>query len=102
RPCGIPERLGLRNFFELAALAVFPDTVPGKALTVYGNVNSRWQHLHERERAAKIEETVGAAKGVGDHRSGKHYSFLRDGPGDRGGGVRHRVGSVGDDDTILL
>src|SRR5436190_14950580 len=63
-------RLVLRNFLELAALAVFPDPVPGKALTVYGNVNSGRQRLHERECAAQIEEAVGTAKGVGDHRSG--------------------------------
>src|SRR3954470_11762091 len=95
-------RLGLRNFFELASLAVFSDAVPRKTLTVYGNVNSGWQHLHEGECAAKIEETVGAAKGVGDHGSGKHHGFFRHGQGERGGGGRHRVGAVGDDDLIFV
>ena len=102
RPGGIPERLAPRNFFELAAFAVFPDAVPGKTLTVYGNVNSGRQCLHERERAAKIEETVGTAKGVGDHRSGKDHGFFWDGLGERGGGGRHGIGAVSDDDLILL
>src|SRR5882757_3694651 len=56
----------------------FSGRGPGKALTVYGNVNSGRQCLHERERAAQIEEAVGTAKGVGDHRSGYHDCF----PGD--------------------
>ncbi len=59
-----------RNFLKLAAFAIFPDAVPRKIFAMYGNVNSRGERLHERERAAQIEEAVGTAEGIGDHRSG--------------------------------
>ena len=96
------ERAPLGNLLELAALAVFADPVPRKAFAVHGNVNAGRQHLHERERASEIEEAVGAAEGVGDHRAGEHDRFPGNGASHRGGRLRHRVSAVGDDYAILV
>ena len=75
---------------------------PRKTLAVHGDVNTGRQHLHKRERAAEIEEAVGAAKRVWNHRAGQDDGFAETAPRNRGGGSGHRVGAMGDDDPILL
>jgi hypothetical protein len=92
----------LGDLLEFASLAVFPDTVPRKAFAVHGNVNTGRQRLHERKRTAQIEETVGAAEGIGNHRAGKDDGFRGNYGRNRRGGFGHGVSAVGDDDAILL
>ena len=65
-----PKAKGLRAALELTALAILSHTVPGKTFAVHGDVNPMRQRLNERECAAEIEESVGAAKCLGDHRAG--------------------------------
>src|SRR5205807_8771477 len=62
--------LGCLYSFEEARVAVFPHSVPVKAAAVHCDVDARRQRLHERQRAAEIEEAVRAAERVGDHRAG--------------------------------
>src|SRR5580765_1042814 len=57
----------LRVWLEHACLAILPDVIPREALPVHRDVDTDGQCLHERKRAAEVEETVGAAEGVRDH-----------------------------------
>ena len=69
-------------------------------LSVHGDVDAGRQDLHERQRAAEIEQTVRAAEGVGHHRAGQHDRLAGEpGRGQRPRGLDHRVGAVGDDDA---
>ena len=73
-----------------------------EVLAVHRDVDARRQHLRERQRAAEIEEPVGAAERVGHHRAGQHDRLVVEpGRGERARGLDHRVGAVGDDDRPL-
>src|SRR5205807_4202522 len=69
--------LGCLYSFEEARAAVFPHSVPVEAAAVHRDVDARRQRLHERQRAAEIEEAVRAAERVGDHRAREDDGFRR-------------------------
>ena len=76
--------------------------VPREVPSVHGDVDPGRQDLHERQRAAQIEQTVRAAEGVGHHGAGQHDRLAREaGVGQRPRGLDHRVGAVRDDDAGL-
>src|SRR5437588_464563 len=92
---------GSRDLLELAPVAILATAVPGKALAVHRDVDAMRQDLHEGERAAKIEEAIGATEGVRNHRPGEHDRLLRDLRRDRSRRLRHRIRAVRDHDPLL-
>ena len=87
---------------EDAVLPVLPDLVPAEVLAVHRDVDAGRQHLRERQRAAQIEQAVGAAERVGHHRAGQDdRPVVEPGRGKRPRGLDHRVRAVRDDDRSL-
>lgn len=91
----------LRNFFKLPALAIFAHVVPRKIFAVHRNVNAVRQRLHERQRAAEIEQAVRAAERIRNHRAGEDDGFLFNMFSQHLRRFHHRVGAVGDDNFIF-
>src|SRR4051794_37726769 len=89
------------DFLELPAVAVLATAIPGKALPVHRDVDAVRQDLHEGERAAQIEETIGAAEGVRNHRAGQHDRLVADLRGYGGRSLRHGVRAVRDDNALF-
>jgi hypothetical protein len=82
-------------------LPVLDHVVPGEAAAIHGDVDAARQRLHERERAAEIEEAIRAAEGIGHHRAGEHDRLREPRLAQHACGVRHGVGAVGDHDPLL-
>lgn len=49
------------DLLKFAALAIFPDSIPGEPLPVDRDVSAGREQLYEGKRAPKIEKVVGVA-----------------------------------------
>ena len=88
---------------ECPGVPVLPHPVPVEAAAVHRDVDARRQRLHERQRAAEVEQAVRAAERVRDHRAGQDDGLAggRQRGRERRGGFHHRVGAVRDQDPRL-
>src|SRR5579883_3560249 len=64
------------RILENSCLRVLAHAVCFEAAAVHHDVNARFERLYESERAAQIEQSVGAAEGVGHHRTGEHNGLV--------------------------
>lgn len=86
--------------FEAALRAVFPDAFSWRDLSIHRDIDSGGQYLQSADCTTEIEERVARAKFRRYHRTREHDDLVGD-PAQRGGGFRHRVGSVGDQDQFF-
>src|SRR5947209_17581785 len=89
---------------ERPGLSILPHAIPLEAPPVHRHVYARLKHLHERERAAEIEQAVRTAERVRHHRAGEDDGFpglARAGCRERLSGLDHRVGAVREEDARL-
>src|SRR4051794_31455733 len=69
---------------EYTGVPILPHLVPIEAPAVHRDVDAGPQHLHERQCAAEVEQTIRAAEGVRDHRASENDGLVA--------GARIRVG----------
>src|SRR5471032_2352854 len=56
---------------ESSAVAILPHPVPLEASAVHRDVDAGRERLHERQRAAQVEQSVRASERVRNHRAGQ-------------------------------
>src|SRR5262245_2878004 len=89
---------------ECTRFTVLAHLVPLEPSSIHRDVDAGREHLHERQRAAEIEEAVGAAERVRNHRTGQDDRLAggrRPRRGQRSGRLDHRVGAVRDQNSRL-
>ena len=95
------SNLSRARFFKLSGLTVLLNVFPREALSVHRDVDAVRESLHERQRTAEVKESVGAPELVRNHRAGQDDRLSAQFLSQDTGGHLHRVGPVGDDDTVF-